>query len=300
MLDEIADELKTAREKNSMTLVQVANKSKIDIKFLEAMEQGDFAFLPELYVRAFVKNFAKSVGLDETKIIKKFEAAKQGIPYIEDELPPEPKIKLVETVKKENPPAALKEKPIVQKTKPEIQNKDSLFTYDAVGANNPSQESENAAKKRNLILGGALLAVILLFTVVYFFLFNKSDQIIVAEKPIEEVIEQNQRYLEEEQPADQTENLSYAADSLILNISAVDTSWIKVSLDKRSFDEFILLPNSQKSLKAKTNFNITLGNSGGIILILNNKKLSFTGKNKAPLSLIIDKDGLKYSGNSSN
>jgi len=39
MFDQIANELKTAREKNSMSLVQVANKSKIDIKFLEAMEQ---------------------------------------------------------------------------------------------------------------------------------------------------------------------------------------------------------------------------------------------------------------------
>ena len=71
MFDELANELKTAREKNTMTLAQVANKSKIDIKFLEAMEQGDFAFLPDLYVRAFIKNFAKTVGLDENKILQK-------------------------------------------------------------------------------------------------------------------------------------------------------------------------------------------------------------------------------------
>ena len=87
MFEELANELKTAREKNSMTLAQVANKSKIDLKFLEAMEHGDFAFLPDLYVRAFVKNFARTVGLDENKIYKKFEAARKGIPYVEE--PPE-------------------------------------------------------------------------------------------------------------------------------------------------------------------------------------------------------------------
>ena len=102
MFDELANELKTAREQNSMSLAQVSNKSKIDIKFLEAMEQGDFAFLPDLYVRAFIKNFAKTVGLDENKIFKKYEAAKLGIPYVEEETPKK------ETV----PPEEITEKPL--------------------------------------------------------------------------------------------------------------------------------------------------------------------------------------------
>ena len=85
MFDEIANELKTAREKSLMTLAQLSSKSKIDLKFLEAIEQGDFDFLPDLYVRAFVKNYARIVGLNESKISKKYEAARQGIPYVEEE-----------------------------------------------------------------------------------------------------------------------------------------------------------------------------------------------------------------------
>ena len=134
MFEELANELKAAREKNSMTLAQVGNKSKIDIKFLDAMEQGDFAFLPDLYVRAFVKNFARTVGLDENKIYKKFEAAKQGIPYVEEVAPPkEIKVRPSETPILQKPTESAKEKPAAQIQQPEFKKKDSLFTFDSVG-----------------------------------------------------------------------------------------------------------------------------------------------------------------------
>ncbi len=294
MFDELANELKTAREKNSMTLAQVANKSKIDLKFLEAMEHGDFAFLPDLYVRAFVKNFARTIGLDENKIYKKFEAARKGIPYIEE--PPqyhEILRQASEASKQKTPPSISQEKQSLRKNKPEIQKKDSLFTFDAVGENNPVQNTASSISKRNLIVGGSALGAILLFTIFYFLFFDQSEQIIVVEKPIEEVILQNQRYVEDEQTPSNELGVGIS-DSLVLMINANDTSWIKVSIDDQASGEFILLPNSQKIVKAKTNYQLTLGNSGAIKLILNNKQLPFSGRSKVPLNLLIDRKGLKY------
>jgi cytoskeletal protein RodZ len=299
MFDELANELKTAREKNSMTLAQVANKSKIDIKFLEAMEQGDFAFLPDLYVRAFVKNFAKTVGLDDRKFLKKFEATKQGIPYVEEELPKkELRIRPTETPKQEKTPDAPKLNPIIQAHKPEITKRDSLFSFDAVGGNNPTHDSTAATNRRNLIIGGAILGVILLFTLIYFLFIDKGEQQIVVEKPIEDVIQQNQRYVESDQTADERYLGEGVADSLALTINASDTSWIKVSIDEQASGEFILLPNSQKILKAKENYKITFGNSGAIKLQLNNKPLTFSGTKKFALTLFIDREGVKYPDNS--
>ena len=300
MFDELANELKTAREKNAMTLAQVANKSKIDIKFLEAMEQGDFAFLPDLYVRAFIKNFGKTVGLDENKIYKKFEAAKQGIPYVEEEVPKkELKVRSVETSLQGKTSEVPKKKPTIQTPKPEIKKRDSLFTFDAVGGNNPAQDTTAGVNKRNLIIGGALLGAILLFTFVYFLFVDKGEQIIVVEKPIEDVIQQNQRYLEDDQ-TDGSRDLGIGVtDSLVLAINATDTSWIKVSVDEKASGEFILLPNSQKIIKAKINYMITFGNSGAIELQLNNKPLTFLGKSKSALGVLIDREGVKYPDNSS-
>ena len=149
-----------------------------------------------------------------------------------------------------------------------------------------------------MIIGGSLLGAIVLLILIYFLFIDKSEQIIVVEKPIEDVIQQNQRYLEEDLTTEKSDAGVVTSDSLLLTINANDTSWIKVSVDNLSTEEFTLFPNSKKSLKAQTNYNITFGNSGVIKLQLNNQPLSFKGKNKSALSVVIDKDGVKYSENS--
>jgi cytoskeletal protein RodZ len=86
MLDKLADELKEARKKTGLSLLQVSAKSKIDLKFLEAMEKGNFSFLPEIYVKAFIKDYANIVDLNPDMMLKKYDAFKMGRNYE----PPEP------------------------------------------------------------------------------------------------------------------------------------------------------------------------------------------------------------------
>ena len=78
MLFKFADELKSARLKKGISLEQMAAKTRIDIKFLEAIDNGNFGFLPELYVKAFIKQYANVVELDEDEVIKRYEDAKAG------------------------------------------------------------------------------------------------------------------------------------------------------------------------------------------------------------------------------
>ena len=61
--------------------------TRIDIKFLEALDNGNFGFLPDLYVKAFIKQYAKAVDLDEQETVKKYEDALAG-KYIEEEEEP--------------------------------------------------------------------------------------------------------------------------------------------------------------------------------------------------------------------
>jgi hypothetical protein len=150
-----------------------------------------------------------------------------------------------------------------------------------------------------LIIGGSLLGAILLFALVYFLFIDKGEQIIVVEKPIEDVIQQNQRYVEDDQNTGSSDLSIALSDSLVLAINATDTSWIKVSIDEQASGEFILLPGSQKIIKAKTNYRITFGNSGAIKLQLNNKPLLFSGKSKSALNVLIDREGVRYPDNSS-
>ena len=78
MLNKFVAELKDQREKAGITLQNVAAKTRIDIKFLEALEDGNFNFLPEIYVKAFIKQYAKVIGLDEEETLQKYILAKEG------------------------------------------------------------------------------------------------------------------------------------------------------------------------------------------------------------------------------
>jgi len=284
MFDKLADELREQREKSGLTLPDMATKTRIDLKFLEAIDQGNFSFLPELYVKAFLKEYAKAIGLDETEIIKKYEAAKEGIEY--DSLKETVETKNEEPIKTEAPKPAAK----------------PTSTIKSYVEEHPEKKAEDSKKqnKLNLILGAAASVIALGFILSYVFIFNKSDKIIVEETPIDEVIEQQnkQRYVEDE-PVDQTEqstsdNNNLSADSLYLTVSATETSWVYVLLDNSKIQEFTLSPNSKITFSALNNFKATIGNSGGISLQMNGKAVEFTGRSGSVKHFQLDRNGLIY------
>lgn len=289
MLDKFADELREQREKSGLTLQQMATKTRIDLKFLEAIDQGNFAFLPDLYVKAFVKQYAKTIGLDENIIIKKFEAAREGMEY--DPNPPVNK----EDEKQEIIPST--ELPKTEIPVPEIKSTPPVKSY--VDESKPrAGEDETKVNKQLIIFGVGGVGLIIIFALLYFFVFNKSDKIIVEETPIEDVIKQSKdRYVEEES-ADQITNdstlVNIPTDSLYLTFFAKETSWIFVVLDNVRTQEFTLSPNSKFTIAALKEFKGTIGNSGGVTLQMNNKPVDFTGRSGSVRYFKLDRTGIIY------
>lgn len=269
MLDKFADELREQREKSGISLQQLATKTRIDIKFLEAIDQGNFAFLPDLYVKAFVKQYAKTIGLDENLTLKKFEAAREGREYDPNEQV------IQQEVKKEQ----VKTEPV--KTQPFVQPKPAAAPktfFENPLEKNPEEERKNS--KQNQIYIISAVAFIILLVLIYLFAFNKGDKIIVEETPIEETIEQpTQRY--EEQPVETAPEETAAqttADSLYLTFTATETSWIYTIIDDKTVNEFTLSPGAKFTIAAADNFKATVGNSGGVKLQLNNSPVEFSGR----------------------
>lgn len=61
----IGELLRTARKNQNVTLEEVANKTKININILRSLERDDLESLPnKTYVKGFVKNCAKTLGLE--------------------------------------------------------------------------------------------------------------------------------------------------------------------------------------------------------------------------------------------
>ncbi|MDP4190413.1 MAG: helix-turn-helix domain-containing protein [Bacteroidota bacterium] len=308
MTKKLAEELKEARLKKDITLQQLFAKTRIDIKFLEAIENGNFEVLPDVYLREFVKSYASAVGLDETTIMKKFDASKSGKDF--DEKHGSEKHTSEKHVSdrhiSEPRPSIKEEKPRPEPIRSE-RKKEYISPYDSTNQDNPEEPITIKNPKANLIwiaLAGVLLIVALLL---YLIFFRGSSTQIITEKPYEEYLDKNSQRFEDttakasgqnsaKKDSLNRQNTSMRPDSLSLLVKSTAKSWVKITADDNAKTfEFVLPANSQKYIKAKKNFTLIVGNSGAVELQLNNSPLNLNGKTGEVRVAKIDSSGLVYS-----
>ncbi|MEJ8548342.1 RodZ domain-containing protein [Brevibacillus borstelensis] len=74
-MSELGQVLKEAREEKGITLDDIQRITKIQRRYLEAIERGHFHVLPgHFYARAFIKSYAEAVGLDPNHIMSHFQS----------------------------------------------------------------------------------------------------------------------------------------------------------------------------------------------------------------------------------
>ncbi len=278
MLDRFAEQLRKARLKKGVSLQQIAAKTRIDIKFLEAIDNGNFGFLPDLYVKAFIKQFAKSVDLDEQETLQKYEDALAG-KYIEDD---EPKSLLEQKIEIESPqPAIETEKPTpVFDATPQIQK--------------PPANPEAIKQKLRILI--YISGAVLIGVIVFFSLFKKTSTIVVEERPYDQVLEETKDRYEIKEKTEESASTLLNSDSLILqftNADSLDSAWVMVIRDNFNKEDFLLYPRISKTVQAADNFKFTLGNSGVIILKLGNQLLPFEGKRGSVRHYEVSRKGIQ-------
>jgi transcriptional regulator with XRE-family HTH domain len=291
MLDKFAEELKETREKKGITLQQMAARTRIDIKFLEAIDDGNFSFLPELYVKAFIKEYAKTLGLDEHETVKRFEEAREG------RLSEEKVTESAEKEKQEEEHIPLKQK----EEKPTVQTKvvhsgKLVRTFTDPSTLRPADRKEDKRKTIITIIGsvagGAILTVI-----IFLLFFSNRSNIIVEEKPYDEILEQtNEERFTVKENEEEIQQVATSTDSLILQITntdLADSAWVLVIYDDVKTEDFILIPKRSKTVRAVNNFKFTLGNSGVISLHLNNETLQFEGRKGSVRHFKLDRNGIE-------
>src|ERR1041385_4252483 len=69
----VSARLREAREKRGLSLRQIASRTRISVISLEALERHDLTRLPGgIFTRAFIRAYAKEVGLDPDRTIQDF------------------------------------------------------------------------------------------------------------------------------------------------------------------------------------------------------------------------------------
>ena len=78
MLKKFGEDLIKIRESKKITINDISAKTRVHKSILEKMEGGDFTFFTTTHIRAFLKQYAKVLGIDGDELLFNYEMAKNG------------------------------------------------------------------------------------------------------------------------------------------------------------------------------------------------------------------------------
>jgi cytoskeleton protein RodZ len=68
------------------------------------------------------------------------------------------------------------------------------------------------------------------------------------------------------------------AEKLVLKITVLEDTWLKVIIDEKDSTEYTLTSGDKLELQATAGYNLLIGNSGGVKIVLNDKPVPLSGK----------------------
>lgn len=75
--------LRTARDKKNLSVHEVASQLRLDPRIIEALEKDDYGSFPaDTYIRGYLRNYAKLIGIDGDEIISIYESEAPEPPEI--------------------------------------------------------------------------------------------------------------------------------------------------------------------------------------------------------------------------
>lgn len=74
--EQLGEYLKKLREQKNISLEEVQKNTNIQIRYLAALEGGDFSAIPggQVYIKGFLKNYARSIGIDDKEILEIYKS----------------------------------------------------------------------------------------------------------------------------------------------------------------------------------------------------------------------------------
>jgi len=234
-------DLKRTREEKKMSLADIADRTLINVRYLEALERGDTSILPEAYVRAFIREYAAAIGLDGTETLRRFDQIRRP----QAATGPAPAIAPVPA-----PPPAPKRSPFSLAPS-------SLLT----------------PRMATIAAGVVIVAVA---GVLVWNLFSSGSPAPVTEIPFQNVVREAEAETEAAHPPPPPPVRH--VDSLTLAAAVNDTVWMTITVDSLPPHEYIFHPGARATWHAADRFLLTLGNAGAVTFALNQKSLGTLGR----------------------
>lgn len=291
-MESVGEFFRQVRETKGLTVDEVASKTRIRSDFVKALEDGNFAKLPDqVFARGFVRSYARSLGLDEEDAIHRFVQS-AGAFYEKQDERERLKVRQVEEERKRqaNRKAVAvaigiavltlifllsrEQSSVLRRGTSELtSNKRATHTAKDTPEPSAHQDPEPApvpAKSSEVVPPAASKPAVEART-------NEpagGHAPAVAAKPDSDLLSTASPGTDGPLGGISIDGVGASSDGqLVLDLEANELSWVVVQVDSGSPQEALLRPGEKAHWKGQDQFVLTLGNAGGVKAELNGKPL---------------------------
>ncbi|CAN5408837.1 hypothetical protein BH10BAC6_BH10BAC6_03750 [soil metagenome] len=270
-MDQLAERLRTERERQGRSLAELSAQTKIREPFLEAIELGRYGVLPPVYVRSFIRTYAQALRLPMPEINVLIERV---LATDDDDRSFVPQS--LRNPSRVSPPPH-------QTSKPRLPIKDRIAELLA-SLPKPTFAMPTFLHGRRGLLILAILVV--LVGVLYLVVQRSSTDGDGTSTDSSTTISVGQN--------------GNPLDSMILTALASDTSWLTITMDSNRTQQIVMLPGQEQRWSAMKEFKVALGNAGALTFSRNGVTLPPLGKKgEAVRSVLITRNDVVSSASAS-
>jgi len=269
------EKYKKIRQDQKIELVDIENRTKINIKYLKAIETGDFDLVHGPYIRLFLRAYINEIGADPDVALSElseFVLKKEGHESKEPEPVDSDKSTSKEEPKETSPPPVNKFKDISSDTKQKKPNSRSTLSPNLI--------------KGILFIVAWVLIIIVIRNIT---LSNGNEPTNVYTNNL---IENVTNYISFEQLQagflEVSSQQSAIEQSLPLIVKIVTTKALGIVSIKDSTDvtSTPLISGDQKTFSFDTSLDISLHHSDGVAVFINGEKIQDIRSQQTPVQLI--------------
>ena len=244
-METIGEYLKRVREACGYSLDDVAGITKINLRYLEAIEQDEFARIPgEIFCQGFIRSYAKCIGISEEEISRRIRETSKIEPPQAGHTPIQDDVAIRTAV---NKPGKVR---IVLPVAVGV-----ILTAILLILFSSGRDSETIRNSKELKE------------------INELNEL----KEIKEIKDVEIKDVPAESSEVQTLVEQEKVEPVVLKIYARELTWISARIDDKETKEVLLKPGEGVMWNGETKIIITAGNAGGIDLDVNGKTLESLG-----------------------
>ena len=259
-MSEFYTELKALRKQQDINLEEIHNRTKINLSYLEAIEEGRFDLLPHTYIRLFIRAYATEIGANPDEIVNNLENFLGN---------------------KTSAPKPKQKEPPKEVDKTELSDKDQA----------PLFKNGNVKNVRTETLKGVILVGILIFSIYIIRVINQEE---AAKTPLEYPSE----FIEEGSITDQDlqNNFDILSEQIqelkseppyIFKLAAAERVWYRTKTDTLKPIENLIPSGDNRLYEFGQTFEILLKHTRGINLYLNGAIINSINSSSNPVRVTL-------------